>query len=267
MSPSLAKQSVVSLLNAAESDNNRKLQRMSDLASLGDDYHSLQREVVKKLIEDSARPSARVSVVPRMDDYEADKSRCLTVVAFPPVELRERIETAVIRPLMEAHPEHFYYRTESLHVTIKNIRKIADPPNFGSREIAVVQNILDSIVPAIPEFRLVFQDLVPFKNSAAMIGYSDRTLGDLIHQIDSALRSAGVTDDKKYISDTVFFGSMTICRFRSPPSEAFFELLSRISTCLEEQFHVGPLSLVTCNSVCATNSREILGSYSLCEAD
>jgi len=236
---------------------------MLDDPRFNDDYHIMQRRVVRKLTGESEYESTRASVVPRIDNYETDESLCLTSVVFPPADLGECIKANLIEPLRKFDPDHYYYPAESLHVTVKNVRTIANPPNFGEEQICAAQSVLQTIVPTFPRFKLILEDLVAFENSAAVVGYSDRTLGNLILALDSALRSAGVPDDKQYVSDSAFFGSMTICRFTSPPSASFVRQLSQLSINLDEEFQVELVKLMICNAVCYAESRRTVGTYNL----
>lgn len=236
---------------------------MSDDPRFNDDYHVMQREVVRKITGESVKDGLHVSVVPRMENYETDESLCLTSVVFPPADLGESIKANLIDPLRKLEPCHYYYPTRSLHVTIKNIRTIAKPANFGVNQISAANSVLSTIVPTFSRFSLSLQDLVAFENSAAIIGYSDRTLRDLILSLDNALHSAGIPDDKQYVSDSIFFGSMTVCRFRKPPSAKFMALLSRISAGLDEEFQVNVIRLIVCNAVCHPKNRRTEGEYHL----
>jgi len=199
-----------------------------------------------------------------MEDYEADQAMCLTSVVFPPTSFCERIQAELIDPLRKLDPSHYYYPPQSLHVTIKNVRTIASPANFGEAEISAAQDVFATVVPAFPELPLSFEEVVAFGNSAAVVGYSDRSLGELILGLDEGLRKAELPDDKKYISDSVFFGSITLCRFRGLPSEEFVQRLSELSADFTAKLPVEVVDLVVCNAVCHSGSRQAIGSYRLC---
>ncbi|MGI9205022.1 MAG: hypothetical protein ACR2Q3_13490 [Woeseiaceae bacterium] len=236
---------------------------MSDDPCFSDNYHILQQGEVQKISGPSVSGRPCVSVVPQMENYEADESLCLTSLVFPQATLGNRIQASIIDPLKKLQPSHYYYPTGSLHVTIKNIRSIASPPKFSEENITTADSVLRTIVPRFSRFSLHLRELVALRNSASIIAYSNRILGDLILSLDSELKMAGIPDDKVYISDSVFFGSMTICRFVGPPSTNFLTSLPQISAHIDEELFVEAIQLVVCNAVCNPGNRRIVGTYHL----
>lgn len=228
-----------------------------------DDYHLLQRKAVQALVSNSSDFPFQASHVARRQDYATDTALCLTCVTFPPATLASAICKNLITPLQCLDPQQYYYGRRSLHVTIKNVRSISDPPNFTSDEVRRACRVLSEVVPRFPPFDVYFEELHAFPNSIALVGFTGRVLGDLIHDLDLALRNAGIPDDKHYVSDTVFFATMTLCRFCTTPKRELLEGVGRISAGLRARMTISLVSLEMCNAVCHPSTRTTAGSFYL----
>jgi hypothetical protein len=229
-----------------------------------DGYHVLQRQAVDAL--SGARERAAVSAVPRTHDYEADERLCLTSVVFPSSALGDRITRELVAKLHAIEPEHYYYPTASLHLTIKNVRSIAVSAELTGAITATAAGAFAALVPTIRAFEIGLEHLVALENSIVLVGYSDRTLYELIHGLDNALRAAGIVDDKRYVSNSVFFGSITLCRFRTAPSQRLLAAAPELCREFGAALSVDSIDLITCNAVCAPRTRRTIGSYRLHDA-
>jgi hypothetical protein len=86
-----------------------------------------------------------------------------------------------------------------------------------------------------------------------------------VQALDDGLKEIELTDDKKYISDTVFFGNMTLCRFTQAPSLLFQDKVRELEDIYIGEMRVSEINLVTCNAVCHPKTRKIIGTYKLDE--
>ena len=81
--------------------------------------------------------------------------------------------------------------------------------------------------------------------------------------LDKGLKNIGVPDNKKYISDTIFWGNITICRFTKDPSKELIKTIKKLRNIKIGKFKVSEVDLITCNSVCYPKSRKVIGKYRL----
>ena len=226
-------------------------------------YRELQRQVVKELRAGSEH-TLTASMIPVRPDYRTDPAMCLTSVSFVPEAMGRDIRRTIVEPLRAMEPEHHYYPPASMHITIKNIRSVHHPPQFTEEEIEKVNRLFRGLIPRHPSLAFSLEELVAFRTSVSLIGYCDERLKDLVLTLDAGLNEIGVPDDKRYVSSTVFFGNVTLCRFVRQPSGAFFGAVERMARIYTNELKVETIHLITCNSVCASESRDLLYSYELC---
>ena len=218
-----------------------------------DDYPTQQRRLLARVRRD-VRAAQSASSVPRATDYAGDPARSLTIVAFPPPSVRAAIATQLQAPLAALAPDHYYYPGASFHITIKNVRQAAHPPTFDAADVARAAHLLPAIAHRHAPFTFTFHEALSFPNSISLIGYSSAALQALVLDLDRTLRAAGLPDDKRYMSDTVFFGNITFCRFTAEPSPAFLETARALTLAAPVQVEVNELTLITCNADAAPST-------------
>ena len=192
-------------------------------------YQDRQKQLIDSIRNDVSTVTAQASVVPMQADYAADPGRCLTSVMFVPRPIAKRLQAEVQQTLARVEPQHYYNPPESMHITIKNVRVAEAPPTFDDADIAQVHGCFAGIVPRHARFPFVFEQLVIFPNSVSLVGYSDESLRSLVRDLDGGLRAVGMPDNKRYLSDEVFFGNITLCRFTHPPSIALIETVDHLN--------------------------------------
>lgn len=227
-----------------------------------DDYPAQQRRLLARVRRD-VRAAHAASSVPRATDYAGDPARSLTIVAFPPAPVREAISRQLVAPLAALAPEHYYYPTTSFHITIKNVRQAVFPPSFDADDVARVANLLPEVVRQCAPVTFTFHETLPFPNSLSLIGYSSSALRTLVLALGHALRAAGLPDDKRYLSDTVFFGNITFCRFTAEPTTKFLEAARALTLASPVEVQVTELELITCNAVAAPQTIARHGVFAL----
>ena len=227
-----------------------------------DDYPSMQRKIVARLTHGRSGDTD-ATVIPIEKDYQRDSNRCLTSVVVVPREIGDSIYARVSRRLMAIDPRHYYYPPDSMHITVKNIRTASDPPLFDEDDVQRCRGVFSDVVPRHARFEFLLRDTVAFQTSLCVIAYSDERLKALIIDLDRSLRLAGVPDNKKYVSDTVFFGNISICRYTSPPSREFLEAVDGLKNAYSADLPVEKVRLVSCDRVYSRSSRSILGTYAL----
>jgi hypothetical protein len=227
-------------------------------------YSELQRRAIRDLRLGGSQ-SGEVSIFPLQRSYSDDRRISLTSVVFPPRNLAEIIDRDIVTPLRSIEADHCYYPIQSMHATIKNVRTVADPPLFDRNDVEKCREVFKCIVPRHPRFSLSLKELVPFASSISLVGYSDQCLGNLVLSLDQGLREAGVPDNKKYISDSVFFGNVTVCRYTHRPSPRFLDRACRLLSDFRQTLPVEEIHLITCNVVCSEETREVIDTFALAE--
>lgn len=225
--------------------------------------HQLQQQaVVNKITRQVSQNSLNFTTVAPVDDYASDPRVCLTSVHFPDQKLVAKIQESLISPLREIEPNFFYYPADSLHMTIKNVRVINDPPSFDEQDIDQAHQVFSAVVPQHHRFQVYFYRLLLFPNNLALIGTTDPELDSLVLDLDKQLKLKNIPDDKQYANSQYFFINMTLTRFNTLPSPAFKSKVESLSSTLEfDPYTVDDVSLVTCNAV--FRQKKILGTWSL----
>ena len=150
-----------------------------------------------------------------------------------------------------------------MHLTIKNVRSVHSPPLFTAAEVARVDELFAALIPRHRAFVFSLEEVVAFATSVVLIGYCDESLKRLVQALDAGLRRIGVPDDKRYVSEDIFFGNITLCRFRRPPSAEFLQAVDRLTHAYRRELPIEVLHLITCNAVCGPESRRVVSAYRL----
>ncbi|MBD2773043.1 hypothetical protein [Iningainema tapete] len=230
---------------------------------MNNDYVTCQKEVIQQIKGSLQKGQGNASFVEMRRDYENDDETCLTSVAFIPENIGEAILEKIIKPLRNIEPDHFYYSHELLHLTIKNVRTVHKPPLFDESDVVKVNQLFAELIPTFRFLTFTFEDLILFPTSVSLIGYCNEALKDLVLALDSGLREIGVPDNKKYFSDTIFFGNITLCRFTHAPSISFQNKVKDLEKIYIGATHIKTVHLITCNSICSHKTRKIIGTYQL----
>ncbi len=236
---------------------------MSHRRVMSNNYFLKQKESVQELENSFANGVGRSTVVEMQKNYADDDQICLTSVVFIPQDISQKIVVSIIEKLKQIDPGHYFYSPESMHLTIKNVRTINKPPLFSEIDINKVNRLLCEMVPQFPVFELSVEDVLLFPTSLSVMAYSNETLQKLVLALDKGLQEIGVPDNKKYFSNSIFWGNITICRFTQPPSPDFIDEVKRMRNVKIGKFKVKKVNLVTSNAVCFPASRNIIGEYEL----
>lgn len=203
------------------------------------DHQQKQVEVIHKLEKQLKNKTAQFTTVAPVENYATDSRICLTSLHFPQPALTSIVQETIIQPLVAIEPDFFFYPASSLHLTIKNIRVIQDPPSFTAQDIQIAQEVFSRVIPQHRPFSLYFYRLLLFENNLALVGTTDPELDLLIQDLNQELLAAGIPDDKVYVNSQYFFSNMTVARFSRPPSAVFIEAVEHIS----EQISIPPYTV------------------------
>lgn len=225
------------------------------------DHQLKQQDVINKIADQVSNNSLGFSTVTPVEDYESDSRICLTSVHFPRKELIEKVQT-LIEPLQKLEPTFFYYPSDSLHLTIKNVRVINDPPHFTEEDVQRVKQVFSETIPSHKKFKIYFYRLLLFPNNLALIGTTDPELDNIVLDLARELNNISVPDDKVYANSKYFFSNMTLARFNTQPSQKLKKKVLGLSENLKlEPYVVDSVTLVTCNAV--FKKRHEIGTWKL----
>jgi 2'-5' RNA ligase len=226
-------------------------------------YQTKQLELIKK-IEESLKNGQQIStLVDPVSDYVNDNRICLTSVVFLPKDLQEKIISCIINPLKETDPDQYFYIPDSFHVTINNIRTIENPPLFNNDDLEKAQKVFRKVVSKYHSFSFELKGIFELPTSLAIPAFSDETLGNLVLELRSELKKAGVPDNKTYADDNIVIGSTTIARFTKTPNSRFKQKVDTLKETEIGNFEVVKISLITTNAACHPSKTKIIDDYLL----
>ena len=211
------------------------------------DYAVNQFGIVQELQAafDSREP-ANATLVQPVDNYSADSRRFLGVLATPPPFLIHQIST-LQEELKKADRRQFMIPPEALHLTMKNIRTISDPPNFSETDVEHIQGLLPQFTANTPPIRMIGHGLLRTPTSCSVPIFTDANFGKFVCELDASLKQLGVPDDKRYNSTDIFFTNITIARYTCTPNSQFQSILAQFSQIQLPEFTISSVKLISSN--------------------
>lgn len=94
-------------------------------------HQQKQIEVINQIENQIKNNSLNSSSVSPVDNYNNDLRICFTSIHIPKESLISKVNE-IIGKLKKIEPEYYYYSNDSLHMTIKNLKVINDPPRFNA---------------------------------------------------------------------------------------------------------------------------------------
>jgi len=227
-------------------------------------YRQLQERIVNglRLLPGEAN---QPTLPPADHDYAGDPAMALTSVAFLPPSLARDVQRTVITPLRLMEPQHYYYPPEAMHLTIKNVRTVHDPPLYSEADIQRTHELLTQVSAQHAPFSFTMEQVVALAGSVCLIGYGDERFRELVLDLRAGLQRLGIPEDAHLASTEVFFGNITLCRYGCTPSDGLLRAVMERAYSYRADLRVREIHLITCNRVCAPASRRILHTYRLGE--
>jgi len=214
------------------------------------DHQKHQLKVIDDIEQSLLKNQQSFSVVTPVDDFFNDPRMALTAVHFPKISFLKKIREEVLEPLKNISPEHFYYPDEFIHMTVKNIKTISDPPEFSDQDIEKVEQAFEQVIPKYKPFKAYYYRLFLFKHNLALMGTTDPDLDNIILELDKSLNKVGVPDNKVYLNNKYFFSNVTLIRFNKPITAEFKEKVAELSKKLKPfSYKIDSVTLLTCNAV------------------
>lgn len=214
-------------------------------------HQQKQIEIINQIESQLKNNSFSATAVKPVENFEEDNRIALTSVHFPQLTFVEKIYSQLSEPLKKVFPHAYFYPASSLHLTVKNIRVINDPPHFSENDIEKAKHIYSQVIPRHTSFNVFPYRLLLFKNNLALMSTTDEELDNIILDLDEELKKAGIPDDKLYVNNKYFFSNMTLARFSQQPPISFVNKIEELSNNLTiaHSYAVNSVSLITSNAV------------------
>lgn len=213
------------------------------------EYQQKQREIFEEL-ERKAKEGAFGSFIPMTADFADDNRLSLAAIKFLPRELSLVIEKTLVAPLRKADERQFFFATESLHMTVQNVRKISDTPTFGPADVEAARAAFRKVASKYSAFEFTLEGFLVLPASIAIRAIAEPKYAEFSRAIRDELKLSGVADDKPYINDDIVFGNITFCRFTHPPTEAFLEVVEQLRNCRPGKLRIDSFALMSTNAIC-----------------
>ncbi|MDO8618448.1 MAG: hypothetical protein Q7R49_00725 [Candidatus Daviesbacteria bacterium] len=224
-------------------------------------HQQKQIEVIDQIESQVKSNRLKSSLVTPVKDFEKDPRICLTSVHIPSNALKQKIQDEIIRALKGVFSEVYFYSSDSMHMTVKNIRVINNPPHFKPADIEKAKQVFSQVIPKHKKFKAYFYRLLLFPNNLALMSTTDPELDSIVFDLDKGLNEAELPDDKQYINSKYFFCNMTLARF-STPSKEFIKKVEELTEKIKfDPYIVDSVSLITCNAV--LKDLNIIGTWKL----
>lgn len=223
-------------------------------------YQEEQLRLIKRIEEGFKNGQSPSTIVEPVDDYTKDNRICLTLVTFLPSNLENGIIKKLIIPLQNADQRHYFYVPTSFHITIQNVRTIAQPPLFNNADIEKVKAVLERTIPQFSSLEFNLKRIFQLPTSLSICAFTDKSLGNLALRIREELVKEGVSDNKQYANREVVFANTTFCRYQTEPNEEFKKLVNELKDVKIGEFEAKDVSLITTNCVCLPEMTKILSS-------
>lgn len=225
-------------------------------------YQKKQIDVINTIENQVKNNLLSSSTVEPVEDFENDPRLCLTGIHLPDQKLIDTVYKTIIKPLRAISPNHYYYEKDSLHMTIKNVRIINNPPTFTEDYIQKTKKVFEEVVPKHKKYQVYFYRLLLFPSNLALIGTTDPELDLIILDLDQKLKDAGIPDDKQYSNSHYFFCNMTLARFNSSVTQEFIKKVEELSQNINiEPYTIDSVTLLVSNAV--LKKRRIIGTWNL----
>lgn len=225
-------------------------------------FQKLQIELFDR-IEIQVKNKKSNNTLVAMRDFKHDTSRCLTSVFFLSQTIVASKILKLADELKDTDNRQYYYPPPSLHLTIQNIRTENIPPLYNKEDIEKAKRVFAKVIPKHKPIKCHLKGLFELPTSLSVRGYTDESLRDLVLDLKRELISAGVPDNKKYSSDSVFFCNCTICRYQVQPRNKYFEIVKQNKDKDFGIVTINEVSLITTNSVADPKSTNTISQIPL----
>lgn len=227
-----------------------------------DDYASRQLELVKSIEEQFKAGKSPSTIVDPVSNYEADDRICLTALAYLPSRLQEKIYEEIVEPLRKMDNRQYFYESSALHITVQNVRVINNPPHFTKDDIEKARRVFKEVIAKHGSLKVEIQRIFELPTSFALSAFTTIGWEELVFDLRSQLKKAGVPDDKSYAPGPVL-ANTTICRYTTPPNEGFLNELKKLKEIRIGSFEVKNVALATTNAVSLPSKTTIIEEYNL----
>lgn len=230
-----------------------------------DDYPHKQLRLIKEMETKFSLGLFPSEVVNMVDDYEKDDRICLTSLFYLPVIFQKKIHDLLIKPLQEIDGRQYFFETEALHITVQNIKVVADPPTFTPEDVNKTKQVFADVTRRHHPIEVAVERIFQLPTSVALSVFTPHEWEELVMELREGLEKAGVGDDKSYAKGPVL-ANVTVCRYTTPPNDEFYSKLEALKEFELGSFTVDTIMLVTTNSVSLPSKTSVIEKYDLMRA-
>jgi 2'-5' RNA ligase len=200
-------------------------------------------------IEEQLRAGkAKFTTVSPVKNFESDPRICLTSVHFPKKELLKPI-SSLQQQIKHISPSSYIFKPTSIHLTIKNVRVINNPPRFTNHDIQTAIKVFSDVIPKHKQFEIYYFRLLAFSSNIALIGTTEPELDRIILDLDKKLQISNLPDDKQYVNKKYFFSNITLARFNKPLTKSQIKKIKELSNQINfKPYKVDSISLIQANA-------------------
>jgi 2'-5' RNA ligase len=210
-----------------------------------------QLELMRQMEAAAASGSATSTFVDMQQDYANDPQLCLTIVTYLSPKLQQTIYEKLVKPLRAVEPDFYYFPQETLHITVQNIRTVADPPTYTPHDVATAQTLLREFTARHGSpFRFHLTGVLAFPTSVAVAALIEPAYDAFVKNLRNELVRKGIPDDKKYFTDEMVFANTTFCRYTHAPSSEFLQTVGQLKGMDLGEFTAREVCLITTNAGC-----------------
>lgn len=226
-------------------------------------YRHRQLALIANLRDQVAQQEmTSLSLEPFHRQHRENPARGLGGIELLPQAFADTLMETAITPLQQRFPEHHYFQTDELHITVKNIRQAAQPPRFDDADVKRVELLLAGVIPLYSSFEVTWLDWLCLPTSLVLIGLPDTRHRDLVLALDVGLQDIGLPDDKGYLSRTVFLNNVSVCRFSAPIDQSFRDAVKMLPV-PGVSLRVDDIWLLSANASLARASQTVHGHFKL----
>lgn len=181
---------------------------------------------------------------PKIDD-PGDRRYGLTLLARPDARIQSNVQT-LLGQLRELAPDHYYYPSSDLHITVLSIISCQEDFSLDQLELPAYKQLITQAVAELPPFGIRFQGLTASPSCVMIRGYPENhILAQLRDRLRRAFSASGLRHsmDKRYKLTTAH---MTAIRFaeKAATEQAFVERLVALKDTDFGQCRIQSLELV-----------------------
>ncbi|MFV8327354.1 2'-5' RNA ligase family protein [Flavobacterium sp. ZS1P14] len=168
-------------------------------------YNTLYNESVKKIASDSYHIDNQI-------DSLSDNRFGVTLLIRPDSQIKKNIQ-GFLDELKQIDPEHYYYPSSDIHITVLSIISCYDGFDLANISIPDYVKIIEKSLVGIPDLEINFQGITASPSAIMLQGFTTtNSLNDLRSNLRTNFMDSGLEEsiDKRY---SIQIAHATVARF------------------------------------------------------